>query len=338
VHNLYYRTNIGLANFGPYDAYGVTVTVYDDFGEQLGDPITTWVPGYSTRQIVEVIEAAGILVDVDIFSVAIDPNDADLTMYGSLVDNLTGDPVLYTPGDLGNTTVWIPGIAHLPGANDSLWRSDITFLNDTDELVSARVEYVPERPLGFSPFMTVNIQPGSAWYYVDVLGVSMLPPDTDTKGYFVVKGLSGSVVPAISAKTYNLAPQGGAFGQCLKVFTQADLIYEGETAYLPGVSNSADPNFGFRTNIGLLNTDPAAAAVVSVKALDADGHLIAYTTQWPLYPAQFHQTDVFDELGIADTDMVATLEIRVISGGPVAIYASEIDNLTQDPSLMPAMK
>jgi len=274
---------------------------------------------------------------VDIFSVAIDPNEDKLTTYGSLVDNITGDPVLYTPADMGNNTVWVAGIAHLPGANDSLWRSDITFLNDTNELVSARVEYVPERPLGFSPFMTVNIQPGNAWYYVDVLGVSMLPPDTDSKGYFVVKGIDGSLVPSITAKTYNLAQQGGAFGQNLKVFGESDLIYEGEAAYIPGVANSSDSSVGFRTNVGVLNTDPLNVATIAIKVFDTTGAVVAEISDFPLQPAQFLQSNVFAALSIGDMDMEASLEIRVQQGGPVAAYASEIDNRTQDPILVPAV-
>jgi hypothetical protein len=35
--------------------------------------------------------------------------------------------------------------------------------------------------------------------------------------------------------------------------------------------------------------------------------------------------------------MDGTVEIRVLSGGPVAAYASQIDNRTQDPILIPAI-
>ncbi len=295
------------------------------------------MPGYSTRQIVEVIEAAGILTDVNIFSIAIDTNGADLTMYASVVDNLTGDPVYVAPAGTEEVTVWIPGIAHLPGANESLWRSDITFLNDTDGAISARVDYVPEVSLGYSPFMIMNIEPGNALYYVDILGVSMLPPDTDSKGYFVVTSRGDYGVPHMVARTYNLAPDGGTFGQNLKVFGETDLIHEGESGYIPGVGNSPSDDAGFRTNVGVLNTDAAGGATIALTLYDPAGEVIAFLPEYWIPPSKFVQYNIFEALGIGDMEVHASIELHVVSGGPVAVYASEIDNRTQDPILVPAV-
>jgi hypothetical protein len=303
----------------------------------MGNPIVTWVPGYSTRQIVEVIEDAGILVDVNIFSVAIDTNGADLSMYASVVDNYTGDPVLYSPADAGNLTAWIPGIARLAGANNSLWRSDITFLNDTNDYMSWQVKYVPENNVGGTPIINENnVEPGHTRYYVDILDF-LLPPDTDSKGYLVVTGQDGSTAPHIVAKTYNLAPEGGTFGQNLKVYGESDLIHSGETGYITGVANSPVSDEGFRTNMGVLNTNAAEGATIAIKVLDTEGGVLAYLSEWWLAPGQFLQANLFEALGIGDLDGWASVEISVTSGGPVAAYASEIDNRTQDPILIPAI-
>jgi hypothetical protein len=59
--------------------------------------------------------------------------------------------------------------------------------------------------------------------------------------------------------------------------------------------------------------------------------------EFPLSRGQFVQANIFEALGIGDQDMEASVEITVVSGGPVAAYASEIDNHTQDPILVPAM-
>ena len=48
------------------------------------------------------------------------------------------------------------------------------------------------------------------------------------------------------------------------------------------------------------------------------------------------QYNIFQALGI-DEEMHASIEVHVVSGGPVAVYASEIDNRTQDPILVPAV-
>ncbi len=50
------------------------------------------------------------------------------------------------------------------------------------------------------------------------------------------------------------------------------------------------------------------------------------------------QGNVFDSALIGDLDMDGSIEIKVLSGGPVAAYASQIDNRTQDPILIPAVE
>ena len=49
------------------------------------------------------------------------------------------------------------------------------------------------------------------------------------------------------------------------------------------------------------------------------------------------QGNVFDFTHIANVDMDGSVEIKVLWGGPVAAYASVIDNRTQDPILIPAV-
>jgi hypothetical protein len=164
----------------------------------------------------------------------------------------------------------------------------------------------------------------------------MLPPDTDSKGYFVVTSRGDYGVPHMVARTYNLAGSGGTFGQNLMVFGDADLIHEGESGYVPGVGNSPSPDTGFRTNVGVLNTDADSGATISVTLYDTEGDVVASLSEYWIPPAKFLQYNIFQALGI-DEEMHASIEVHVVSGGPVAVYASEIDNRTQDPILVPAM-
>jgi hypothetical protein len=50
-----------------------------------------------------------------------------------------------------------------------------------------------------------------------------------------------------------------------------------------------------------------------------------------------YQTNLFDLLEIGDHDLCGTARVRVEGGGPVAAYASIIDNRTQDPIMVPAL-
>jgi hypothetical protein len=165
--------------------------------------------------------------------------------------------------------------------------------------------------------------------------VSMLP-GVDSKGYLVVKGLGGNTVPTVVARTYNVDPEGGTFGQNLKVFGEADLIWEGGTGYIPGVANSPDPDQGFRTNVGVLNTNTHQGATIAITVYDTDGEVAAFLPEFWIAPGKYIQANIFQVLGV-DVDMSASIELRVVSGGPVAAYASEIDNRTQDPILVPAV-
>jgi len=138
-------------------------------------------------------------------------------------------------------------------------------------------------------------------------------------------------------RTYNLAPDGGTFGKNLKVFEEADLIDAGESGFIPGVGNSPSPDVGFRTNLGVLNTDPEHWATISVTVYDTDGGIAASLEEYLVAPGQFkQQNNIFQALGIGE-DIQASIEVRVVAGGPVAVYASEIDNRTQNPILVPAM-
>jgi len=336
VSDYYYRTNIGLANFGGEDAW-VTITLYDHDGNQLGEQRTVKVYGDSTRQVVGVAQELGVLTDVNIFSAAIDAHGADMSVYASVVDNQTGDSVLYQPFATGDQEVWVPGIAHLAGLNGSEWRSDISFFNPTAGPISTDVTYVPSEDLGFSPGMEMDINPGAAAYFVDVLGEgNLLPEGTDSKGYFVVSSLDGSPLPEIAARTYDLAPDGGTFGQTLKTFSSMDMVSADQSAYLPGVTNTNSDVTGFRTNLGLLS--PTASTQVQITLYALDGQVAADpVTLWVL-PGKLQQFDLFKKLGLAEVDIDGSVEVKVLQGGPMGVYASVVDNRTQDPVLIPAIR
>ena len=43
-----------------------------------------------------------------------------------------------------------------------------------------------------------------------------------------------------------------------------------------------------------------------------------------------------EQLGLGGVDMYGSVEVKVLSMEPVAVYASQIDNQTQDPVMLPA--
>ncbi|MCD4748569.1 MAG: hypothetical protein K8R59_04270, partial [Thermoanaerobaculales bacterium] len=305
VHNLYYRTNIRLANMGDESTIAM-IQVLDQDGGQLGETMWVRVEAQSTRQINRIAEFVGLPTFLDIFSVRVDTGSEKSGAWASVIDNITGDPVLYGPMTLDEETssLWVPGIAHLMGENNSRWRTDISFFNTSGAPLSADVAYFPSEDEGFLATQTLhNIQPGTARYYVDILPNEFLPGWIDSsKGYFVISGVGDSKSPHVAARTYNLdGATGGTFGQNLVAFQAKDLILEGSEGYIPGVTMSADSETGFRTNLGLLNTNTQGWSQVRVSVFDEDGNLAGEAEIW-LEPGQFIQPNLADRLGIGFKD------------------------------------
>lgn len=335
--NLFSRTNLSLANLSDGWAGGVIIRVLNDQGEIIGDPVEVGIMPNSTTQIVRIAERAGIYTDLDIYSLYIFSNGHDISASASIVDNLTGDPVhVESVGQVGET-FWLPGVARLAGANNSDWRSDVTFFNDTTEELSTMVAYYsPENAQIGDRGFNLNLTSANAALFSDILGGTILPEGVESKGFLVLTSNDGSPLPQVVAKTYNVDTHGGTFGQNLKTFGDDDLIHEGESGYITGVSNSSDKNIGFRTNVGVLNTSETEVAVINIHIYDTTGSRAGGILGLYVQPGVLLQDNVFEASFLANVDMEGSIEIELVSGGPIAAYASVVDNQTQDPILIPA--
>ena len=131
---------------------------------------------------------------------------------------------------------------------------------------------------------------------------------------------------------------GGTYGLGLHVFGRRQLLQPGETGYVPGISNSENKDEGFRTNLGLLNTDAQQWTRIRLTLLKLDGSLAAEPLDWSIPPGVLQQFDVFRKFGLRKETMTGTIQIDVLSGGGVAAYATEIDNRTQDSIYIPAQQ
>jgi hypothetical protein len=173
----------------------------------------------------------------------------------------------------------------------------------------------------------------------DVLPFIHLSLD-NTKGYLRVRNVDGTSAPLVAARTYNQASS-GTFGQNLEAFGEETLLYAGETRYIPGVATGdpAGDGVGYRTNLGLTNTsDVASARVLVTLYADYDGQVVGQIP-YTLQAGQFVQFDPFAAVGAGSGfSAYGSIEVRVEEGGPVAAYASVVDNGTQDPILIPTLQ
>ena len=332
------RTNVRLANLGP-EAVEVTLFVMSEYGNSLGQPVVQTIPAMSTIQVNGIAEVAWAGTDLNLFSVRVDTDVDTVLAWASVVDNLTGDPVLYNPMVLesASSTLLVAGVAHLPGANDSQWRSDITFFNSHVRPLDTEVIYVPSEALETGPPLEIdNLQPGNALFFGDILAGEFLSEGENSKGYFIIDGPGQEPPLQPAARTYNLDPSGGTFGQNLHIFDGTDLLTPGHQAFIPGITLSADETEGFRTNLGLLNIDATNGAEVALTLYDEEGAIAAEISNLWLAAGQLTQFNLASRLGLQGVDLRGTVMIEQLSGLAVAAYASVIDNKTQDPILIPA--
>jgi hypothetical protein len=159
----------------------------------------------------------------------------------------------------------------------------------------------------------------------------------ETRGYIVLTG-DGGPAPQVAARTYNLDPLGGTYGLNLRAFGSNDLLQPGEIGFIAGVSNSEDQSVGFRTNVGVLNTDRNGWTTVRITMFNLDGTQAAEPYETTIAPGKLRQFDVFKKLDLGKTTMTGSLMIEAVSGAPIAVYATEIDNRTQDSIFIPAQR
>ena len=69
-----------------------------------------------------------------------------------------------------------------------------------------------------------------------------------------------------------------------------------------------------------------------------DGSQAADPYENTIAPGKLRQFDVFKKLGLGKTTMTGSLKIEAVEGGAVAVYATEIDNRTQDSIFIPAQR
>jgi hypothetical protein len=134
----------------------------------------------------------------------------------------------------------------------------------------------------------------------------------------------------VGSRTYNLSPD-GTFGQYLDGQSSTGGLDAGQEAVLPLLEETA----AFRTNIGYTNIGSTPATVI-VRLFDAAGDQVGQYSVTVPAGGNVQTNRPFSTVA-GRTDIVggyATVEVSAGSG--VIVYGSVIDNLTGDPTTIPA--
>lgn len=227
------------------------------------------------------------------------------------------------------TADWIiPGVAHTPGVAGTLWRTDLAAVNRGEAVATVTLVYTPATGAVLST--TALLAPDGAveWHNIleSLLGVG---PGASTSGTLA---MTSSEPLVVTARTFNQS-QAGTFGQYLPALAAADALATSQI----GVLAQLKRNLSFRTNIGAVNLGDTAAEVV-VRLYDEHGAPLGSPRTIAVAAGRWAQVnDVFRVVGAPDRDTAyATVEA---SGAEDLIwaYASVVDNLSGDPTTIPAL-
>ena len=320
-----FRSNLGLINLG-LDQVMVEVLFVDPSGSDLGVLSYTLPPLgviQSNRVLRELtnLDVAGFRAEVRVLT-----PEGRVMAYGSVVDNLSGDPTFVdTRLNTHAIDIVVPAAARLAGANGTQWASDLLLHNTRSHPVQATVRrWVRDADNRDADSVQLDLPAGESLLLEDVLENLF----TDTGAAALAINASDGMMA--TSRSFNDAAS-GTFGQLVPGMDPSDdtTLRPGRLGHLAQLEQSSLAT-SRRTNLGLVNLgeDPVE---VEVRFFAGDGSALGELNP-QLPPFGYIQiNEALTEVGAADVANVRA-EIEILTdGGRVLAYASTVDNRTGDP-------
>gem|GEM_PF-2316572 len=315
-----FRTNVGVV-FPDAAGGDAVVTLYDAAGLVAGTLNYSSTSAGFQQQSVASAAPAGLPIGRAQISVT----RGHAAGYAVGVDNVTGDTSLYPLEALpaGVQDVVVSGVARLTGRNDTFFRTDARFYNQTpdDVTVTARFHaFGASNPTPQSATLTVPA--GRILEVIDVLG-SILNAPVGSGG--AVRFTADQPI-AILCRTSNVDPQGvrpGTFGAQQRPVPLASYLSSADAG---AVVTAIRQDVSFRTNVGFAAGPDGAAYNLSLR--NAQGSVVAVTTG-SLGAFGWAQPSIADLFPGTSIPADATLLVQVISG-TVDVYDASLDNASGD--------
>jgi hypothetical protein len=283
------------------------------------------------RQVNDVLGFLGA-GDVGVAALEVEVHSqARVIVYGSVVDNLSSDPI-FVPGLRPDTGLpWqhdagrfldVPAAAATAGYHGTRWRTDVRALMPDEPDPVVEVTFTPHSG---DPPATSSFAAGR--------GGLLVLDDVVTQLGAGGSGVLELVCPAGSmlatTRTYTTSP-GGTYGQFIPALSTLVNLHRGTVLGLRGDER-------FRSNVGIVNPG-ARAARVTLELRTSANELLATRTEVIGPGAAVQINDVFGHLGVEGC-AACRLDYRAESDGSganVVVYGSVIDNSSGDPVFIPA--
>lgn len=252
-----------------------------------------------------------------------------------------------TPQGNNNTpppdSLIIPAVGHAPGANNSMFESDVRVANTSAQSMNYLLNFTLDTPTGpFVQSTTIAVDAGETMALDDILssffgiggdggsGAGMLeirPLTLTTSTGFTT---TPSIQTVASSRTFDSTPN-GTFGQFIPSISFSQFVGVQPGAPNPRISlQQVAQSSAFRTNLGLVEASGNPADVL-IHVFDNNGNEVVPPIPQHLDAGQHLQLNGFLQAnGIALPD--GRIEVEVTSStGKVSAYASVVDNFTNDP-------
>jgi Tol biopolymer transport system component len=221
--------------------------------------------------------------------------------------------------------IYLMGAAHIPGFNDTQWRTSLEVCNFGGVSRSIELGFL-QRDQGnpVPDAVELTLASGQCVNYPDAV-VSIFGYDEAVGTIRLVADGDGVVAVA---RTYNDTPD-GTYGTALGSNPVEEAAADGASTVLVHLAQSASDSDGFRTNLDLLNVTDLEIAVEIALYTSTGSHYGTLSTA--LEPFEYSQeTRVFRQVsGDEVTDGYAVVRTAT-PGGAVMAAASLVDNRTGD--------
>jgi len=277
-----------------------------------------------------------------------------LAAYATPVDRASGDTWAVTDWNLqggltGRSEMVIPVAGTLPGANGTLFRTDLWVTGAAGGSVQASVDYWERQATGAMQQFTKQVSaPANGTAIYGNVVATLFERPAPSVGYLVIRpSASASILASSRTYTTDNAPAPKTLGTAVPAIARSGGIVRGQSKTLGGLRDTTAATVSerrpgsYRTNIGILETSGKPATVrLSVLFFDGRGLAagqVAAQKEYQLAANEWRQISlaVSDILGdgraiYGDLDNVQ-IKAEVTQGdGRVTFYATQTDNGTGD--------
>lgn len=221
----------------------------------------------------------------------------------------------------------VPVSAQTSGAGGTEWKTELTIFNAGNSAANIDLVYVPSSG-GTSQRRATVLSGGASHTYPnalrDLFGI------TSGAGGIEIAATSLLATPElkISSRTYTGGNEAGTYGQFVP-----DMPSIASEVHLTALESTAE----YRTNIGLVNRS-SSQINASLTLHDSIGTVVG-TANTALAASTFQQTSISSLFPQIGARALGGMSMKITADRPdaLAVYASTIDNRTQDPVYQPAM-